>query len=141
VTQPQSKFKAEMVRDTWGKKCDGLIFASSQNGKYIQPSYCIDILTFRILLDSSLPAIGFPIGEESRYQLWNKAKYTLRYVNKNHLNDFDWFFKADDDTYAIIENLREYIATKDPKLPWFLGRRFNELNVSSYLTGGPGKLS
>ena len=55
----------------------------------------------------------------------------------------DWFFKADDDTYTIMENLREYIATKDPNLPWFLGRRFKfpEQNVSSYLTGGPGKLS
>ena len=49
--------------------------------------------------DSSLPAIGLSLPEpESRSQLWNKAKLTLHYVYDHHLNDYDWFFKADDDT-------------------------------------------
>jgi hypothetical protein len=49
-------------------------------------------------VDPSLPAIALPIVEESRDQLWNKAKFTLRYIYKHHLADYDWFFKADDDT-------------------------------------------
>ena len=48
--------------------------------------------------DTSFPAIGLPIVEESRLQLWNKAKMTLRYIYKNHLQEYDWFLKADDDT-------------------------------------------
>jgi glycoprotein-N-acetylgalactosamine 3-beta-galactosyltransferase len=96
----------------------------------------------KTILDTLLPAIGFPIGEESRSQLWNKAKFTLRHVYENYLDNFDWFFKADDDTYVIMENLRRYISAKDPKLPWFLGRRFKnpDFDVPSYLTGGPGNL-
>ena len=38
VTQPANKLKAEAVKQTWGRKCDKLIFVSSQNGNEI--SYC-----------------------------------------------------------------------------------------------------
>jgi glycoprotein-N-acetylgalactosamine 3-beta-galactosyltransferase len=51
------------------------------------------------IADSTLPAVGMPIrGPESRLQLWNKAKATFHYVYDNYLNDYDWFYKADDDT-------------------------------------------
>lgn len=48
--------------------------------------------------ETSLPAVGLPIGGESRGKLWEKAKLTLRHVYGNYLDDYDWFFKADDDT-------------------------------------------
>ena len=32
VTMPNNKLKAEMVKNTWGRKCDKLLFMSSQNG-------------------------------------------------------------------------------------------------------------
>ena len=32
VTMPGNLFKAERVKHTWGKRCDKLIFVSSQNG-------------------------------------------------------------------------------------------------------------
>ena len=34
VTAPANKFKAEMVNNTWGQRCDKLLFISSQNGVY-----------------------------------------------------------------------------------------------------------
>ena len=41
---------------------------------------------------------------------------------------------------VIMENLREYVASKDSNLLWFLRRRFKvpTWKVDSYLTGGPG---
>jgi hypothetical protein len=34
VTAPANKFKAKMVNNTWGQRCDKLLFISSQNGVY-----------------------------------------------------------------------------------------------------------
>ena len=34
------------------------------------------------------------------------------YINENHLNDFDWYLRANDDTYIIMENLKEFLADK-----------------------------
>jgi hypothetical protein len=40
VTHPANKLKAKAVKKTWGRKCDKLIFASSQNGNDFSYSYC-----------------------------------------------------------------------------------------------------
>ena len=72
---------------------------SSKNGSVYYLYFECGNLIYALPTDSSLPAIGLPLpGPESRDQLWNKAKLTFRYVYTNHLNDYDWFFKADDDT-------------------------------------------
>ena len=47
-----------------------------------------------LLLPVALP-LG---GQDSRQQLWNKAKLTYRYIYEHHLDQFDWFFKGDTDT-------------------------------------------
>ena len=38
------------------------------------------------------------------------------------INDVDWFLKADDDTYVIMENLRYFLSKLNPSDPHFLGR-------------------
>jgi len=122
LTDPANTFKAEMVKRTWGRRCDKLLFMSSQE-------------------DASLPSIGLPIGMESRSKLWLKVKLALRYIYDHHINDFDWFFKADDDTYTIVENLRHFLSPLNASLPLFLGRHFLSEDFSfSYYSGGAGYL-
>jgi glycoprotein-N-acetylgalactosamine 3-beta-galactosyltransferase len=50
-----------------------------------------------------------------------KTKEAFKYVYKKHLNEYDWFMKADDDTYVIVENLRYFLHDKDPKSPTYYG--------------------
>ncbi|WAQ93697.1 C1GLT-like protein [Mya arenaria] len=56
--------------------------------------------------DDSLPTVVLPVTE-SRDTLWKKTKLAFKHVYENYLDKADWFMKADDDTYVIVENLRQ----------------------------------
>ena len=51
-----------------------------------------------IYLDDSLPTIVLPGVVDTYYTLWSKTKAVLKYLYQHHLDDYDWFYKADDDT-------------------------------------------
>lgn len=57
--------------------------------------------------------------------LWEKMRQAMIYLYRNSLNDYDFFMKADDDTYVIVENLRFVLSHQDPSIPILMGRRFN----------------
>ncbi|VDL46098.1 unnamed protein product [Hymenolepis diminuta] len=40
------------------------------------------------------------------------------------IDKYDYFMKADDDTFVIVENLRYLLAGKNPNEPFLMGRRF-----------------
>lgn len=69
--------KAKFVKDTWGKRCNKLLFMSTK-------------------VDENLGTIALPV-KEGRDTLWDKTKNAFLYIYKNHFEEADWFLKADDD--------------------------------------------
>ena len=52
--------------------------------------------------DPNIPFVYLNITD--KYELiTNKAIETMRYIYENHLNDFDWYLRANDDTYSIAQ--------------------------------------
>jgi glycoprotein-N-acetylgalactosamine 3-beta-galactosyltransferase len=51
---------------------------------------------------------------EDYFRITDKTLKTIEYVYDNLMNDFDWFVRANDDTYIIVENLRLFLADKCP---------------------------
>ena len=79
MTNPDNhKTKAIYVKNTWGKRCNKLLFMSSET-------------------DLELGAVALPV-DEGRDNLWDKTKSAFQYVYRNHFDDADWFLKADDDS-------------------------------------------
>ncbi|EDW77940.1 uncharacterized protein Dwil_GK24752 [Drosophila willistoni] len=119
MTNPKNhKSKARHVKRTWGKRCNILLFMSSAE-------------------DNELPTVKLDV-EEGRTNLWRKVKEAFKYVYKHHYNDADWFYKADDDTYAIIENMRYMLYPYSPKTPVHFGFKFKPFVKQGYMSGGAG---
>ena len=87
--------------------------------------------------DLDLPAVGLPVSE-GRDNLWTKTRAAFQYIYDHHFDDADWFLKADDDTYVIVENLRHLLQDHDPVTPVYFGRRFKAYVPQGYMSGGAG---
>lgn len=91
------KTRAEAVRLTWGKRCDGLLFFSN-------------------LADPAMNAVLLTKTENDAFDnLWHKMSLALQKLAEDYMDDYDWFYKGDDDTYLLVENLRRYLLSDDVK--------------------------
>lgn len=75
--------------------------------------------------------------EEGRNHLTAKTMHAFKHMYDNHFDEADWFMKADDDTFAIMENLRYFLSDKNPSDPVYYGHHFNVIvKPQGYYSGG-----
>lgn len=73
--------------------------------------------------DKKFPAIHLNVGQ-GRDHLTAKTMKAFDYIYKHHRDEADWFLKADDDTFVILENLRFLLAGHSPRDPVYFGHHF-----------------
>ena len=132
TTQRYHSTRAVYVKDTWGSQCDRLIFVSDATSVKIG-------------------AINF--NKTSLYtSLWAKVTESFKFAYEEHYHDFDWFLKADDDTFIIMDNLRHFLNQFHSSEPIYFGRHFVDksdipngtytfagtINRQFYASGGAG---
>lgn len=118
TTKQNHDTKAKAVSLTWGKRCDKILFMSSTE-------------------DASIGSIALPV-KEGRNNLWAKTREAFKYIHKNFRNDYDWFLKADDDTFVIMENLKYLLQSQNPDLPLYFGCRLKPKVKQGFMSGGAG---
>jgi glycoprotein-N-acetylgalactosamine 3-beta-galactosyltransferase len=117
------------VRKTWGKRCDKLVIASNSS-------------------DPTIEAIHMK-SEATYTGLWEKLNETMNYLWEQYRqDDYEWIYKADDDTYLIAENLRQFLSSpavqnkSNHNLPLVYGRlysspRYRNLEKRKVYFGNP----
>ncbi|TGZ62359.1 hypothetical protein CRM22_007484 [Opisthorchis felineus] len=115
---PNHETKAVHIKATWAPRCDRYMFMSSVNSK-------------------DLPSIA-AVQTEGREFLWEKTAFALNYVWTHFGEEFDFFYKADDDTYALIDNMRLLLADHDPNIPALIGKVHKYVIKQGYADGGAG---
>lgn len=122
--------KAQYVDKTWGKRCDKTIFMSGHLNETEKQAY------------SHMDIVYLNVTDTNRLNLTTKTIQTLLYANKNLINQFDWILKADDDTYVIMENLKEFLANKCPTDNTYYGFRYKPYKPDTFQhdfnSGGAG---
>ncbi|CAD6991657.1 unnamed protein product [Ceratitis capitata] len=88
-------------------------------------------------LDEELGTITLTAQEDYKH-LWGKTKEAFKYIYAHHLNDADWFFKADDDTYAVMENMRYMLYPYSPETPIYFGCKLKPYVKQCYMSGASG---
>ena len=77
--------------------------------------------------------------DEGWPRLWGKMRRILTYLRRHQGDSFDWFVKADDDTYIVVDNLRALLSRHDSSEPIWFGSRLRHDKVSAgYMSGGAG---
>lgn len=122
LTHPDNhQTKAKAVKDTWGRRCNKLVFISTT-------------------LDNDLDVLLVNVTED-RIHLWGKTQQGLKQVYENYGNDFDWFLKADDDTWIFMENLRNFLYAYSPDTPIYFGCKLKPYVPQGYMSGSGYVLS
>ncbi|XP_034457103.1 glycoprotein-N-acetylgalactosamine 3-beta-galactosyltransferase 1 [Hippoglossus hippoglossus] len=118
MTGPKNlESKTKHIKGTWAKRCNKVLYMSS--------------------IKTDFPTVGLNVSE-GRDNLYWKTIRALQYIHQHHLEEADWFLKADDDTFVVVENLRHTLNNYDTEKPLYFGRRFAPFISQGYMSGGAG---
>ncbi|CAD6995920.1 glycoprotein-N-acetylgalactosamine 3-beta-galactosyltransferase 1 [Ceratitis capitata] len=123
MTTPNNhKTKAIHVRRTWGRRCNRLLFVTSQADEDLGETLVISEV-------------------EDKYEtIWAKTRLAFEQIYHKYGDDMDWFYKADDDTFAFIENMRYMLYPYSPEMPIYFGynMKYDKDINQVYMSGGSG---
>lgn len=74
--------KAIHIQRTWGKRCDKTLYVTTQADNDIE---------------KELDLVVVNVTEGYKY-LWSKTIHALQFIHDRYIDEYEWFFKADDDT-------------------------------------------
>lgn len=115
--------KAIAVNQTWGRVCDSLWFVVSEHAAPLGERV------------NKLPVLTVNLGrKESRQTLWQKSQLAWKAIIDRFEDKFDWYMRADDDSYVSVENLKQFLSQKDPNKPLYYGRVYHS-NLGDFYSG------
>ncbi|KAL3874504.1 hypothetical protein ACJMK2_037513, partial [Sinanodonta woodiana] len=118
TTEKDMSTKLAAVNNTWARRCNKHFFIMTTK------LHKADIISSEYA--------------DIRMNLIHKVRSAFEFIHDKYIDEVDWVFKADDDTYAIIENLRFLLSHYNASKPGYLGFIFDKYVTNGYMSGGAG---
>ncbi|CAN7992654.1 unnamed protein product [Ixodes hexagonus] len=115
LVQAKSRQQVRSVYNNWGRHCNRLVFFGSIQDPYV-PIHQVPLS----VADAQVTCL------------------VLRHALRKYGSEFTWVLLVDDETFAIVENLRFYVAPLNSSAIYYLGHPVQETSGSFYnsMTGG-----
>lgn len=115
LVQAKSRQQVRSVYNNWGRHCNRLVFFGSIQDPYV-PIHQVPLS----VADAQVTCL------------------VLRHILRKYSGEFTWVLLVDDETFAIVENLRFYVAPLNSSAVYYLGHPVQETSGGFYnsLTGG-----
>lgn len=104
------------LKKLYGHQCDKFIIITSLN---------------KMKEMEGLEIYGVDVAE-GRIHLAERAVKGFKYVYENYLMDFEFFMRADEDSFFIMENLRYLLYQYDPSMALWIGEKFYDGNLDLF---------
>jgi len=130
LTSPKNFLtRTKTINETWAPRCDGYYFIS-------EPSTDKTPNSTEVEISKKLPIAPIKNITAGYEHLTQKSTLAFLFAYEHHFNDFDWFIKADDDTYLFVDNLRTFLSDKNSSDPVTFGYNFKVIVFKGYHSGG-----
>jgi hypothetical protein len=117
--------RAKAIYETWATKCDAFKFITK-----IPQNFKENV----IKLDDILDPPG--LRNDSYDKLTDKMFYTLKYLYSQNDTQYDFYLKADDDSFIFVDYLRKFLQDKNSSEPVTYGYDFKVIVPGGYHSGG-----
>jgi len=122
VTAPKHYLtRAKAINQTWAPRCDRYFFITEYSQESMTPE--------QINFTQTIPIAPIKDILAGYDHLTLKSTLAFLFAYENYLNEFDWFIKADDDTYLIIENLKAFLSEQNSSEPVTFGYNFKVISL------------
>jgi len=130
--------RAAAVHQTWGQEVDQIeFFVGDAGGDDVRTP------------DPDLPVVYLKDTDDGEYPPQKKMFHMLQHICENHVDNYEWFARADDDLYVRYHQLRLLLTSIDSDRKVYMGqpgkgipemRESLGLDGHNFCMGGPGVL-
>ncbi|CAF4422226.1 unnamed protein product, partial [Rotaria sp. Silwood2] len=108
--------RVKAVNETWAPRCDCYFFIT----EYAEEKMTAEQKKFA----QQIPIAPIKNITAGYGHLTQKSNLAFLFAYENYLNDFEWFIKADDDTYLIVDHLKTFLSKQNSSEPVTFGYTF-----------------
>ncbi len=122
LTSPKNFLsRTRAINETWAPRCDRYFFITEHDRKTLKREQIKFIKQVPIA-----PIKNITAGYD---HLTQKSTLAFLFAYENYLNDFEWFIKADDDTYLFVDHLKTFLSEQNSSEPVTFGYNFKVIII------------